>query len=163
MSWFEREMISSSTLRPFNPQKCVRYCMHILYYSKACRHSVRMLKECDLSEMRMVCIDTDNYPDYITSVPTVVEGNQMYIGSSAFKWFEDKKNVDPYEFGTSGTNTGFSFVNDNECYYAETFNFSDVNDVTTHEEQVKDIPQVQGDPRSLEHIMNQRANDLKNI
>jgi hypothetical protein len=144
-----------------------------LFYSKACKHCKRILEEYETKDIQLVCIDTDSFPAYITTVPTIVDdqSKQMYVGTSAFKWLDEKKSVKPYEYGGSSTNNGFSFIQDNNSYYAEPLNFTDIDHVSTtnnnNNQQVDALPENRsrddGSGKSMESLINQRAKDLQEL
>lgn len=131
----------------------------ILYYSNKCKHCHRMLSEYDPSIFTLVCVDNSEYPEYVLSVPTIVEEDKMYVGSMAFKFVKESQDFTPYEYESDSKNMAFSFTDDRDCTYTESTNFSEIGG---QNENPVDFGRSANN-MSLENIINQRDNELKKI
>lgn len=70
-----------------------------LYFSRQCGHCknlIKMIQEnSDLAQsIQAVCIDTEQFPQTITNVPTIEYGNDLYVGKRAFDLVFSKKSTD---------------------------------------------------------------------
>jgi len=70
-----------------------------LYFSRQCGHCknlIKMIQEnSDLAQsIQAVCIDTEQFPQMITNVPTIEYGNDLYVGKRAFDLVFSKKSTD---------------------------------------------------------------------
>jgi hypothetical protein len=69
-----------------------------LYFSRQCGHCknlIKMIQEnSNLAQtIQAICIDTDQFPQMITNVPTIEYGNELYIGKRAFDLVFSKKST----------------------------------------------------------------------
>lgn len=93
----------------------------ILYYSKKCTNSMKLLREYNLNGYKLVNIDTEKYPSIITCIPCIQNNaGQILFGKNLFDLMEKNDNVMPFQFGhTNNMNCGFSFIDSDNEYYCE--------------------------------------------
>ena len=98
----------------------------ILYYSNRCAKCKQLFETQNLDNMKKVCVDNQQFPAYVKSVPTlVVDNKDMYTGSKVIQYLQENTNLEPYEFGFK--NGGFSFIDDDSCKYTMQRNYSEIN------------------------------------
>ncbi len=97
-----------------------------LFYSKKCEKSIKLIREYNLNGLKLVNIDTDPYPPQINMVPCLMNGSgQIMFGKQLFDWAGKNDNVLPFQFGhNNNMNTGFSYINSENDYYAEPEEYS---------------------------------------
>ena len=99
--------------------------MKVLYYSPRCSKCQNLIQSHNLNGIKQINIDTTQFPQYIKSVPTLVVDKNMYVGNNAIQYLQENMNIDAYEFGLN--TGGFSFIDDDNCYYTEQRNYSEIN------------------------------------
>ena len=96
----------------------------VLYYSPKCQHCQKMLREYNTNGLKMVNIDQQPFPNYVTSVPCIEQNNKLHTGEAAFNIVKQNDNVEPFGFDAfSNMNKGFSFVDADTEYYTEQLNY----------------------------------------
>ena len=100
----------------------------VLYYSPNCQKCTELLNKYNVNNMKLINVHTSHIPKYITGVPTIIIGTNMYVGNNADLYLQDNSHIESFEFSTnSQKNTGgFSFIDDNTCKYSEQKNFSEI-------------------------------------
>ena len=78
---------------------------NVIYYSQRCQYSQKILQAIKANDLdfKLISIDfSDEIPDYITVVPSIVKKNNLYTGKNAFDFIknliDDKKNK-PQDIG----------------------------------------------------------------
>lgn len=97
-----------------------------LFYSKKCPKSVKLLREYNLNGFKLINVDNQqNIPPQITVVPCLMNSHgQILFGKQLFDTIEKNHNVEPFQFSHSNNmNTGFSFIDSDNEYYAESEGF----------------------------------------
>jgi hypothetical protein len=100
--------------------------MSILYYSEKCSHCATLLKLPDVSNMKKINVEHDQFPAHIISVPTIVDtDNNIHVGKNAFSFIKsNQEQVQPYGLNMRNkTNNGFSYIDSTEQLYCENTNY----------------------------------------
>ena len=98
----------------------------ILYYSPRCGKCQNLLESYNMNDIKMIDIDRHAFPKYVQSVPTLIIDKNMYVGKNAENYLQENVNINPYEFGFK--TGGFSFINDDNCYYTEQKNYYEIGE-----------------------------------
>lgn len=99
--------------------------MATVYFSRRCRFSEQFLKTLDTqpdvaARVTAMCVEDSGAPEFLTTVPAVVEDRKLYEGKDAFAWLKKKKDkaLAPFVYDTWGPSptTMFSFVGEESGY-----------------------------------------------
>lgn len=95
----------------------------LLVYSNYCRFCESILKQVESrSNIKYICVDKkevrEKLPSYISSVPTLIVSNKMFVGDEITKWLQNtqqKKPVlqqpqEPQMYSEPTFSTDFSFI-----------------------------------------------------
>lgn len=93
----------------------------LLFYSKKCPNSLKLLREYNLNGFRLVNVDCEKFPPQVTMVPCIMNPRgQILFGKPLFDTVASNDNVEPFQFShNNNMNTGFSFLDSENDYYTE--------------------------------------------
>jgi len=106
--------------------------MYTLYHSPTCTHCQRIFRELNTNGLRIVNVASEQFPHYITNVPTLEDDNtkQKYVGEDVSEFLKNNNLVEPFEFNSKNNmNAGFSFIGASTDRYCEPSTYVPITEI----------------------------------
>ena len=103
-----------------------------LFVSPRCKFCKQLLDKVNndkIQNVQVTNIDREGVPRNVTSVPTMIAGDSIFVGKQCFEFVDSLKsnNMEGFAF-TNEQNGVFSFISNNEASCESTQNFAFISD-----------------------------------